>query len=135
VTVGRALLGLLCLACGGSPDRTVALPADARTTQSRRDEPPVPLNADAPVQYPNALVAQRIGGSVILRLYLDSTGRVVPDSTAVQESSGYPALDSAALAATPGLRYAPALRDGKPVPTLFLQPFFFRPPPGGATFQ
>jgi protein TonB len=135
VTAGRAVLGLFCVACGGSPDRIVTLPADARPGQSKRDEPPVPLNPDAPVQYPNALVAQRIGGSVILRLFLDSTGRLVPESTAVQESSGYPALDSAALAATPRLRYAPALRDGKPVPALFLQPFSFRPPPGGATFQ
>ncbi len=130
---GLAISLLCCLGCGPKPDATVALPADQPSTAGRRDEPPIPLNPDAPVQYPAALAAQRIGGSVILRLFLDSTGRAVPESTAIQESSGYPALDSAALAAAPRLRYAPALRDGKPIAVPFLQPLNFRPPPGGAT--
>ena len=122
-----------CLGCGTKPDVTVTLPADQPAPSAKRDEPPVPLNPDAPVQYPAALAAQRIGGSVILRLFLDSTGRAVPESTSIQESSGYPALDSAALAAAPRLRYAPALRDGKPISVPFLQPLNFRPPPRGAT--
>jgi protein TonB len=64
---------------------------------------------------------------------VDDSGRVVAESTRVQESSGYPALDSAALAAVPRLRYAPALRDGRPVATGFMQPFNFRAPPGGGS--
>lgn len=113
--------------CKAGPDATVAMPAD-RPAVVRRDEAPVPLNADAPVEYPAALVAQRIGGTVILRVFVDSAGVVRPESTTVQESSGYPALDSAALAASPRLSYAPALRDGSPVAAYFLQPFSFRAP-------
>jgi protein TonB len=70
---------------------------------------------------------------VLLRLYVDETGLVKPESTRVQESSGYPALDSAALAAVPKLHYAPALRNGTPVATLFTQPIHFRHPDRGGT--
>ena len=116
--------------CRAAPDATVTLPADAASAAGRRDEPPVPLNAEPPAEYPAALAQQRIGGRVILRLFVDESGTVVADSTRVQESSGYPALDSAALAAVPKLRYAPALRDGRPVAAPFLQPFNFRAPAG-----
>jgi TonB family protein len=119
-----------CLGCRSKPETTVALPDKNPNASPRRDEPPVPLNAEPPVSYPEALAAQRLGGSVILRLFVDSTGKVVPDSTAVQESSGYPALDSAALAAVPKLRYAPGLRNGTAIGARFLQPFNFRPPVG-----
>ena len=50
-----------------------------------------------PVRYPPALLEQGIEGQVLLRLYVDSAGQVIPDSTRIAESSGYPALDSAAL--------------------------------------
>ena len=133
MTALRIGLGLLlCTGCRDRPGATVALP-DEVPSSAARDQPPLPLNAEPPVEYPAALADQRIGGRAVLRLFLDSTGRVVPESTSVQESSGYPALDSAALAATPRLRYAPALRDGAPVAVPFLQPFNFRPPSGGAT--
>jgi len=120
-------------ACQSDSGATVTLPPATSATSARRDEPPVPLDPEPPVQYPGALAQQRIGGTVLLRMVLDSTGRVVAESTRVQESSGYPALDSAALAAAPRLRYAPALRNGVAVATAFLQPFNFRPPPGGGT--
>lgn len=120
-------------ACGRKAEGTVTLPPEAPTTGLRRDEPPVPTGNEPPMVYPDALAAQRLGGSVILRLFADSTGHIVAESTAVQESSGYPALDSAALAGAPRLRYAPALRNGLPVATAFLQPVTFRPPPGGTS--
>jgi protein TonB len=130
-----ALAGLVALgSCRQKDDTTVALPADpAPAIPVRRDEPPVALNAVSPVVYPEALFQQRISGTVLLRLFADETGRVVPESTRVQESSGYPALDSAALAAAPQLRFAPALRNGTPVPTLFTQPVHFRHPDRGGT--
>jgi protein TonB len=93
-------------------------------------EAPVALNPDAPVSYPPALFDQKIEGDVMLRLYVDSTGQVVPESTRVAESSGYPALDSAAVAGAAELRYAPAKRRGIPVATAFLQPIEFRHPQG-----
>ena len=59
---------------------------------------------------------------------MDSTGALVRESTRVAESSGYPTLDSAALAGAPALRFAPAESRGTPVATLFLQPVHFRNP-------
>ena len=119
--------------CGKKPDATLTLPANLTASAPRRDEPPVALDPEPPVVYPPALYQQRISGTVLLRLYVDETGRVMPDSTRLQESSGYPALDSAALAAVPGLHYAPALRNGVPVATLFTQPIHFRHPDRGGT--
>jgi periplasmic protein TonB len=52
---------------------------------------------------------------------------VVPDSTRVLTSSGVAALDSAALASVPRLRYVPGQRDGRPVAMPFVQPIQFRP--------
>ncbi|MEZ4585838.1 MAG: energy transducer TonB [Gemmatimonadales bacterium] len=125
---------LLSSGCAKEPDQTVTLPLDPPAAPTAGLESPVALNPDAPTEYPPALAQQRIGGTVILRLFLDEGGAVVSESTRIHESSGYPALDSAALAAVPGLRYAPALRDGRSAASAFLQPFNFRPPPGsGAT--
>ncbi len=119
--------------CRRKSDSTVTLPADAGSGAPRRDEPPVALDPETPVRYPLALYQQRISGTVLLRLFVDENGTVAPESTRVQESSGYPALDSAALAAAPKLHYAPALRNGTPVATLFTQPIHFRHPDRGGT--
>ncbi len=126
-----ALLIFVLNGCGSKTEGTVTLPPESRNGAVRRDEAPIPTNGDPPITYPAALAAQRVGGSVILRMFVDSTGRVMAESTAVQESSGYPALDSAALASASRLHYAPALRNGSPVAAAFLQPVNFRPPPGG----
>jgi protein TonB len=93
-------------------------------------EVPVALNADAPIQYPPKLFDRSVEGDVVLRLFVDSTGRVVPESSRVGESSGYRALDSAALAGVKKLRYAPARRQGSPVAAAFLQRIEFRHPQG-----
>ena len=121
--------------CRKKSDSTLTLPADAGAgaTAPRRDEPPVALDPETPVRYPVALYQQRISGTVLLRLFVDESGKVAPESTRIQESSGYPALDSAALAAAPRLHYAPALRNGVPVATLFTQPIHFRHPDRGGT--
>ena len=89
-------------------------------------EPPVALNPDVPIAYPPALYEQKVEGDVTLRLFVDSTGKLVPESTRVAEASGYPALDSAAIAGSAGLRFAPGKRHGIPVATAFLQPVEFR---------
>jgi TonB family protein len=81
-----------------------------------------------PIAYPAVLFEQRIEGEVVLRLFTDSTGRLIPESTRVAESSNYPALDSAALAGSARLRFAPARRRGVPVATTFLQPVEFHHP-------
>ncbi len=91
-------------------------------------EPPVALNADSPIQYPPRLYDQKVEGDVILRLFVDSTGRLQPESSRVAESSGYPALDSAALTGARKLRFAPARRHGLSIATAFFQPVEFRHP-------
>ena len=107
----------------------MTLPADQPSAAAdRSDEPPVIVNANSPVVYPERFVQERIEGTVILRLFVDSTGVLAPDSTRVAESSGYPTLDSAALAGVRGLRFAPAQSRGTPIATAFLQPIHFRNP-------
>jgi TonB family protein len=93
----------------------------------------VALNADVPIAYPAVLFEQHIEGEVVLRLFTDSTGRLIPESTRVAESSNYPALDSAALAGSAKLRFAPAKRRGVPIATTFLQPVEFHHPGTTAT--
>jgi TonB family protein len=88
----------------------------------------VALNGDAPIQYPPRLYDQKVEGDVVLRLFVDSTGRLAPESSKVAEPSGYSALDSAALAGARQLRFAPARRHGLPIATAFLQPIEFRHP-------
>jgi periplasmic protein TonB len=100
----------------------------AATPAAPGDDPPVALNANTPLVYPTALLRAGIEGTVLVRMYADERGALVPDSIRIAESSGYPALDSAALAAAPKLHFAPARHAGKPVAAPFLQPFQFRNP-------
>jgi len=125
---GAILAGLL-LACSSPESDTVRLPENS--TARRGDDPPVLINRESPIEYPPALFARGIEGKVVLRLHADSTGRLAADSTRIAESSGYPALDSAALAAVGTFRFAPALRNGGPVAATFLQPVHFRHPQAG----
>lgn len=122
-------LSLLLAACERRPDGTMGLPYRmSSSVESSADQPPVAVNPVSPMLYPKALLDQGIEGRVLLRLYVDSAGRLVPDSSRVAESSGYPALDSAALAGSAALEFSPALRGGRPVSAQFLQPVHFRNP-------
>jgi TonB family protein len=112
---------VVAVACRGSSPQ-----ADPGQAPPPESEPPVALNPEVPIAYPPGLFEQKVEADVILRLYVDSTGKLVGESTRVAESSGYPALDSAALAGAFALRFAPAKRHGVPVATAFLQPVEFR---------
>lgn len=116
-------------ACSPPDDGTVRL-GDPRDdpVESTADMPPVAINPQSPVVYPSALLQQGIEGRVLLRLYVDVNGQVIRDSTRIAESSGYPALDSAAVTGAPELRFSPALRNGRPIAAPFLQPVQFRHP-------
>jgi TonB family protein len=123
-----ACAGLVALALAAACRRPPAAepPRGPAGSAPPDQEPPVALNADSPIQYPPKLYDQKVEGDVVLRLFVDSTGRLVPESSRVAESSGYPALDSAALAGARQLRFAPARRHGLPVAAAFLQPVEFR---------
>lgn len=123
------LFASLLPACERRPVETAAgVAAEPVAADDAADQPPVALNPDAPVAYPEALLEERVEGKVVLHLFIDEEGIVVPDSTRIAESSGVAALDSAALAAAGRFDFAPALRGGEPVATAFLQPIYFRAP-------
>jgi TonB family protein len=129
VALSAAALGGLLVACTTRDDGTVALGNDQpAATDEPVDLPPVAINPVSPMVYPPALLEQGIEGRVLLRLYVDAQGTLVGDSTRIAESSGYPALDSAAVQGAPSLRFSPALRRGRPASAPFLQPVHFRNP-------
>lgn len=92
------------------------------------DSLPVMQNAELPFKYPPALYTKRVQGNVTLRIHIDTTGRVVPESTTVIESSGYPALDTAAVTGSRVLRFRPAITKGTPLAISVLFPVYFRHP-------
>lgn len=128
--VGVVALGIVSCRKARSTDPGASV---ARASASPDQEPPVALNGDSPIQYPPRLYDQKVEGDVVLRLYVDSTGRLAPESSRVVEPSGYSALDSAALSGARRLRFAPARRHGLPIATAFLQPVEFRHPQAGGS--
>jgi TonB family protein len=119
VAVAAALLAAGLIACDSTNDPP---PAD---TTADASEPPRLLNEVLPVAYPGTLWARGVGGEVTLRLFVDSTGAVISDSTRVETSSGEPQLDSAALRGVPEMRFSPALIRGRPVSSALLVPVLF----------
>lgn len=99
-----------------------------QTVGRQPDIAPVMLNKELPFRYPPALYAQKVQGNVTLRIYIDSNGAIVPDSTRVAETSGFNALDSAAMKGSRDLKFEPAKTQGQPVPVSILLPVFFRHP-------
>src|SRR5882762_2605147 len=118
------LVAFALTACRGGSQQSSGQASQAAPPPE--SEAPVALNPDVPIAYPPALFEQKVEGDVTLRLFVDSTGKLIAESTRVAEPSGYPALDSAALAGAGTLRFAPAKRRGVPVATAFLQPVEFR---------
>lgn len=92
------------------------------------DEIPKMLNTELPFRYPAALYARKVQGNVTLRLRIDRDGQVRADSTRIEESSGYTALDSAAVQGSQELRFIPAKLHGEPMPVTILFPVYFRHP-------
>lgn len=104
---------------GGLPFQTVGRQPDIA---------PVMLNSELPFRYPPALYAQRVQGNVTLRIYINKDGDIVSDSTRVAETSGFNALDSAAMKGSRDLRFEPAKTQGQAVPVSILLPVYFRHP-------
>ena len=131
VLAWAALAVTLFVRCRGDdaePAAEAPRSAIANVFSDAPDELPVMANAQLPFRYPAALYAQRVQGNVTLRLFVDSLGRVVPDSTRVEETSGTPALDSAALTGARDLHFRPARRGGAPMAVSLLYPVYFRHP-------
>ncbi len=94
----------------------------------RPDVLPVMLNKDLPFRYPPSLYSKKVQANVTLRVFIDKEGQIVPESTHVAESSGYPTLDSAAITGSGDLRFIPAKTRGDAVPVSILFPVYFRHP-------
>jgi TonB family protein len=139
IALGVCVAGITwCAACSqktSSPGDTTA--AQTASAEERPDVLPVMLNKDLPFRYPPVLYAEKTQGNVTLRLYIDSSGKVVNDSTHVAESSKVPTLDSAAIKGSRDLRFTPAKSNGVPMAVSILFPVYFRhpeaPPPPGDT--
>jgi protein TonB len=88
-------------------------PVAARPKYKLNPEPPYPLSARR----------RRQEGEVLLSVRVDATGRA--ESVEVLESSGFAALDAAALAAVERWEFEPGTLDGAPVPTRVEVPIRF----------
>ncbi len=124
--ISLLLIAAVVSACAGSRDADTV--ADSAAMESAGITPPVPLDPVPAIEYPEGVSDSGVAAAVRLRLFVDEQGLVVADSTRIAESSGVAALDSAAVAGAPLIRYAPALRNGTPVATAFVQPVEFRRP-------
>ena len=125
-SIATVLVLLGVVACGKESPQKVAQAFQAAS--SLPDEVPKMINTDLPFRYPAALYARKVQGNVTLRLRLDRDGAVLADSTKVEEPSGYPALDSAALNGSRELRFIPAKLKGEALPVTILFPVYFRHP-------
>jgi TonB family protein len=122
---------LLPAACVGSDD-VKKMSGAFQASANRPDELPVMQNKELPFRYPAALYAKKVQGNVTLRIHIDSNGQVIGDSTRVEETSGYPQLDSSAVKGAEELRFIPAKLRGEPVEVSILFPVYFRHPEGTA---
>lgn len=124
----RRLLAVSLLLAGACIDQQGAQRAiDAILPGGKRPEVmPRLLNRESPFVYPRAQYDARVPGDVLLRLWIDTAGVPVADSTQVQEHASQAAFDSAALKGAPALRFSPAIQQGQPVPVVVLLPVQFR---------
>lgn len=101
--------GLLTAAAAGWAAEALPSGAEARLVA----DGPALLREWVPPVYPTALLAQKVGGMVTVRLIVDASGAVT--SARAMEDSDEPFVESA-LAAVKAWRFAPATEDQKPVP-------------------
>jgi TonB family protein len=125
--LSSALIAVLVAGCGKADAPPPRMPR-ARDPGPRPDELPALVNAELPFRYPAALYARKVQGNVTLKLFIDRDGRVLPDSTRIDEPSGFPALDTAAIKGSQELHFVPAKLHGEAIPISLLFPVYFRHP-------
>jgi len=80
--------------------------------------------AQPPIRYPRDSERQGDQGTVVLIVQVDAQGHA--SNVEIVATSGFRALDSAALEAAQNWRFRPALRDGQPVGSTVRAPVTFR---------
>ena len=83
--------------------------------------PPKPVRITRP-QYPQEAFVKKIEGTVVVEILIDSYGRVV--RARVMQS--VPLLDAAAIQTVQQWLFQPAVKHGRPVPTIAQAPVTFR---------
>jgi TonB family protein len=96
----------------------------ARRIEKAGDGPPQPFIAPAP-EYPEALFKDRVTGSAVVRIHIDTRGRV--QNPQVVKASD-PAFGASALETIRTWRFLPLIRKGRPAETAAEIPFDFSPP-------
>ncbi|HET6465212.1 MAG TPA: energy transducer TonB [Nitrospiria bacterium] len=116
-----------------APEEAVATPLPPSEIEAAPGpSEPVQLTTDLsvacpkrfPPDYPPSAKRLAEQGRVVVRVELDEQGRI--GSARIENSSGSPRLDGAALAAVKNWRCTPAVRDGVPIRAVALQPFLFK---------
>jgi TonB family protein len=126
--VGMVSIAVTLIAPGCIDKRDAKKMIEALQSSLVPDSLPVMQNTELPFKYPPELYAQKVQGNVTLRIHIDASGAVRPESTTVVESSGYTALDSAAVSGARMLRFKPAFAKGAPLAISVLFPVYFRHP-------
>jgi protein TonB len=85
------------------------------------DSPPRPIKITRP-QYPQEAFVKKVEGTVTVEILIDSTGRVVR----ARVIQSVPMLDAAALQTVYQWIFQPAIKHGRPVPTIAHAPVAFR---------
>jgi protein TonB len=85
------------------------------------DSPPKAIKITRP-QYPQEAFVKKVEGTVIVEILIDSTGRVVR----ARVIQSVPMLDAAALQTVYQWVFQPAVKHGRPVPTIAHAPVAFR---------
>jgi protein TonB len=85
------------------------------------DSPPKAIKITRP-QYPQEAFVKKVEGTVIVEILIDSTGRVVR----ARVIKSVPMLDAAALQTVYQWVFQPAVKHGRPVPTIAHAPVAFR---------
>jgi len=128
IIVGLTAIAFAVAASGCIDKKDAKKMIEALQSSAAPDSLPVMQNAELPFKYPPELYAKRVQGNVTLRIHIDTAGRVRPESTSVIETSGYPALDSAAVTGARVLQFRPAIAKGAPLAISVLFPVYFRHP-------
>lgn len=82
-------------------------------------------------RYPRASIRRKESGRAVVKICISTAGTV--DSVEVAKSSGYPRLDEAAVDIGWDYVFAPAMREGKPVPVCLPYGIRFRIAIGGGS--
>ena len=85
------------------------------------DQPPRPIKITRPL-YPQEAFVKKVEGTVVVEILIDSQGRVVR----ARVIQSVPLLDAAALQTVYQWIFQPAIKHGRPVPTIAHAPVAFR---------